>query len=109
MSTAVTDQTFDKEVLQSNGLVIVDFWAPWCAPCLMLGPMIEDLGKKFSSVKVLKLNVDENPQTAMMYGINAIPTVMVFEDGKLKERLIGVQPVDNYIKALGLDNEKEDE
>ena len=93
---AVTDSNFESEVLNSKGLVIVDFWAVWCFPCQMLGPVIEEIASENTNIKVFKLNVDENPQTSMKYNVMSIPTVMFFKDGKLVETLIGVQPKGVY-------------
>lgn len=93
----LTDNTFKEEVEESKGLVLVDFWAVWCYPCQILGPIIEELaGEMKDKVKVMKLNVDENPQTSMKFNVMSIPTVILFKDGKAVETLIGVQPKKNY-------------
>ena len=87
-----TDANFKSEVLESEGLVLVDFWAPWCGPCRMMGPVIEELSNEFEGqVKVGKLQVDENPITAQGYGVMGIPTLLVFEGGEAVERVVGVQ------------------
>ena len=89
----VTDQSFDKEVLQSSGKVLVDFWAPWCGPCRMQTPILERLVASGAiNAKIYKLNTDENPGVAQKYGIVSIPTLILFENGSEKERFVGVQP-----------------
>lgn len=96
-----TDQNFEKEVLKSETPVLVDFWAPWCGPCQMVGPMIEELAKEFSEkVKVGKLNVDENPQVAVKYGVMSIPTVIFFKEGKEITRKIGLEGKETYLKII---------
>jgi len=88
----LTDKDF-KDVVSSNKLVLVDFWAPWCAPCLMVAPAIEELASKYSGRVVFgKLNVDENPKAAMDFMVAAIPTLILFKDGKEVERLVGAMP-----------------
>jgi thioredoxin 1 len=88
-----TDGNFQAEVLDSSQPVIVDFWAPWCGPCKMLAPSIEELAGDFQGkARVGKLNTDENPQVASSYGISAIPTVVIFKGGSVVERLVGVTP-----------------
>jgi len=84
----VNSASFDKYI--SKGVVVVDFWATWCAPCRIQGPIIEDLSKDMKEVKFAKLDVDKNRQIAMKYGIRAIPTLIIFKDGKVAEKLIGL-------------------
>lgn len=96
-----TDQSFQEKVLKSEKPVLVDFWAPWCGPCRMVSPVIEELAKEFDGKVVIgKMNVDENPQVAGQFGIMSIPTVMLFHGGKPVKALIGAQGKDTYKKVL---------
>jgi len=96
----VTDVSFDQDVLKSQGLVLVDFWAAWCMPCRMLAPILDRVDKDYGhKSKVAKLNVDENQMTAGRYNIMGIPTMVLFKDGKEVERISGVVP-EQHIKAL---------
>lgn len=101
--SAVTDDTFEEEVLKSGIPVLVDFWAGWCAPCLMVAPAVESLGQNFQGkLKVVKLDVDKNNKTAAAYGIMSIPTLLLFKNGEVKETIIGAQPkenIENVIKS----------
>jgi thioredoxin 1 len=86
----VSDNNFETEVLQSDRPVLVDFWAAWCAPCRMLAPTVEAVAQKYEqSARVVKLNVDDNPQTSQRYGIKGIPTLILFKNGKEEERVVG--------------------
>ena len=101
MAQETTDATFEQEVLKSEQPVLVDFWAPWCGPCRMVGPIIEDVSSKTEGkAKVFKMNVDENPATAYKFGISSIPTVIVFKNGQIANQMVGVQPEENYLEAL---------
>lgn len=96
-----TDANFQNEVINSNEPVLVDFWAAWCGPCRALGPTIDQLADQFEgTVKVGKLNVDENPQAAAGFDINSIPAVLLFKDGKVIDRFVGLQPKANFEQAL---------
>jgi thioredoxin 1 len=89
----VTDEKFNDEVLQSDLPVLVDFWAPWCGPCLFIAPAVEELAKEYSGkIKVEKMNVDENPQTPSTYGIVGIPTLILFKGGKAVNQVVGAVP-----------------
>jgi thioredoxin 1 len=88
-----TDSNFDQTVLKANAPVLVDFWAEWCGPCRMIAPALEEIaGTMGGKVKIVKLNVDENPATAAKYGIMSIPTLMLFKNGELASRQVGAAP-----------------
>jgi thioredoxin 1 len=89
----VSDSTFETEVLNSKEPVVVDFWAEWCGPCKMIAPALEEIASSLGDkVKIVKLNVDENPNTAQKYGIMSIPTLMLFKNGELASRQVGAAP-----------------
>lgn len=96
----VTDQSFAGEV-ESAGTVLVDFWAPWCGPCKMIAPVLEEIdGEIGDKLKIAKVNVDENPDTSGRFGIMSIPTLMVMKDGEVVEKLVGFQPKEQLMSAL---------
>ena len=93
MEIILIEDNFQKEVLESDIPVLVDFWAEWCAPCLMIAPTIEELAQEYSGrLKVGKLNVDENQNLAAKYGIQGIPTLLIFKDGQIIEQIVGALP-----------------
>jgi len=97
----VVDSVFDKEVMESEVPVLVDFWAPWCGPCRALSPVIEEISNDYEgSVKVGKVNVDENPQTTMKFRIRSIPTLIVFKNGEVAEQIVGAVPKSEIEKVL---------
>ncbi|WP_054948684.1 thioredoxin [Numidum massiliense] len=96
----VSDQTFSDEV-EGTGTVLVDFWAPWCGPCKMIAPVLEDVDSEIGDkVKIAKVNVDENPDTAGRFGIMSIPTLMVFKDGQVVDKLVGFQTKEQLLHVL---------
>jgi thioredoxin 1 len=102
MVQETSDGSFKKDVLDSALPVLVDFWAPWCGPCRIAGPIIDKVSEKVNGKAcVFKLNVDDNPHTASTYGVTGIPTVIVFRKGQVDKTIIGVQPEQVYMKALG--------
>src|ERR1700741_2361077 len=99
MAAVYTDANFETEVLKGDKLSVIDFWAPWCGPCLALGPTIEALSKEYDGqVNVGKVNVDENPQLSINYGITSIPAILFVKGGKVVDKLVGAQPKSNFVK-----------
>ena len=86
----VSNENFESEVLKSDVPVLVDFWAPWCGPCQMLGPIVEDVAEENTDIKVCKINIDENPDLAMQFKIMSIPTLVVFKNGEVYKKSVGV-------------------
>ena len=99
--TSVDNSTWDKEVLSADGLVMVDFWAVWCGPCQMVGPIVEELASEYEGkIKVLKLNTDDNPEIASRYQIMSIPTLNFFKDGKVIDRIVGAAPKKQFKEKI---------
>lgn len=97
----ITDTTFDKEVLESNKLVLVDFWAAWCGPCKMVAPVIDEIADEYrEAIKVVKVNTDENPSTAASYGIRSIPTLLIFNEGHIIDTIIGAIPKSTVVNRI---------
>jgi thioredoxin 1 len=97
----VTDLTFANDVIKSNTLVLVDFWAPWCGPCRMMAPLLEKIASQYNGkLKVVKLNTEENPDTATKYNISAIPTLIIFKNGQIINQIIGIKPLEELKKTV---------
>jgi thioredoxin 1 len=101
MALELTDQNFDEIVIQSDKPVIVDFWAEWCGPCRMVGPIVEEIGNEYTEKAVVgKLDVDSNPNVTRQYGIRNIPTVLFFKNGEVADKQVGVVPKGNLVNKL---------
>ena len=98
---AVSQETFDAEVLQAPGKVLVDFWAEWCGPCRVVGPVLDELEGDYPGVRFVQLNVDENPSVAQGYEVMSIPTLLAFESGAIVKRIVGALPKPKLIEELG--------
>lgn len=97
----VTDATFENEVLKNSVPTLVDFWAPWCAPCRIVGPVVEELAKEYGDkAKVVKLNVDDNPNAAAQFNVMSIPTLIIFKNGQPVKTIIGAQPKESIKQAI---------
>ena len=97
----VSDATFDAEVLQSSTPVLIDFWAPWCGPCRAIAPVVEELANEYAGkLKVVKMNVDDNPNTPAKYGVRGIPNLIIFKGGAVQEQIVGAVPKGQLVKAI---------
>ena len=100
MSLVITKENFESEVLKSDKPVLIDFWAAWCGPCKMLSPVIDEIDEERSDIKVGKINVDEQPELASHFAVMSIPTLIVFKNGEIANKAIGVQPKDAILSML---------
>ncbi|MFC4554783.1 thioredoxin [Georgenia faecalis] len=98
--TAVTDDTFEDEVLKSDKPVLVDFWAGWCQPCLKMAPIVDEVAAEHAGIKVVKIDIDANPDVAQRYGIVSIPTFNVYSGGELAKTIVGGRPKPAFVKEL---------
>jgi thioredoxin len=97
----VSDGSFDSEVLKSDLPVLIDFWAPWCGPCKAIAPVVEELAKEYGGrLKVMKMNVDDNPQTPSRYGVRGIPNLILFKGGQVQDQIVGAVPKAQLVKAI---------
>ena len=98
---AVSDDTFENEVLQATTPVLIDFWAPWCAPCRAIAPVVEELSREYAGkLKVVKMNVDDKPKTPQKYGVRGIPNLILFHGGQVKEQIVGSVPKAQLVRAI---------
>jgi thioredoxin 1 len=101
MALEFTDATFKTDVLESDKLSVIDFWAEWCGPCRAIGPVIEELAKDYAgTVNIGKVNVDNNPQISTNYGITSIPAILFVKNGEVIDKLVGAQPKSNFVKKI---------
>ncbi|HEY2386295.1 MAG TPA: thioredoxin [Candidatus Binatia bacterium] len=98
---SISDDQFQSEVLQASTPVLIDFWAPWCGPCRTIGPVVEQLAGEYSGrLKVVKMNVDDNPRTPAQFGVRGIPNLIIFKGGEVKEQIVGAVPKAHLVKAI---------
>ena len=102
MVNMLTKDNFAQEVLSADKPVVVDFWASWCGPCRMISPVVDQISDEYDTIKVCKVNVDEEPELAQQFGIMSIPTLLLFKDGKLADQIVGVRPKEDILCWAGL-------
>ncbi len=97
----INDSSFDSDVLKSDLPVLIDFWAPWCGPCKTIAPVVEELAKEYAGrLKIVKMNVDDNPQTPSKYGVRGIPNLIIFKGGQVRDQIVGAVPKSQLVKAI---------
>ncbi len=101
MAFEITDSNFEKEVIANEGVTVLDFWAPWCGPCLAIGPVIEQLHKDYDGKALVgKVNVDDNPEISVKFGVRSIPTILIFKNGKVVDKHVGVTTQANLAQKI---------